>query len=180
MPRRLIKRFLPDHDRIRNHKHLRRFGARLHDPNLWHLNRRSVAGSTAVGLFCALLPVPFQMVLAAGGAIVFRVNLPVSVVLVWVTNPLTIPPVFYSTYRLGTWLLGVTPIAVHGKWSLDWLGREMWHIWEPLLLGSVVAGLLAALLGWASVRLLWRCYVLRMRRRRQRRRPLTATSASRN
>lgn len=180
MPKRLIKRYLPDHDSIRNHKHLRRFGTRLHDPNLWHLNRRSVAGSTAVGLFCALMPVPFQMVLAAAGAIMFRVNLPVSVVLVWLTNPLTMPPVFYSTYRLGAWLLGIPVTTGHGGWSLNGLAHEMLHIWEPLFLGSVVAGLAAALLGWVAVRLLWRCYVLRARKRRQRRRQLAASSGSRN
>ena len=65
MPRKLIKGLLPDSATLRRHPHLARFGARLHDPNLWHLNRRAISGAVAVGLFCALLPLPGQMLIAA-------------------------------------------------------------------------------------------------------------------
>ena len=58
MPKKLIKRYMPDHRQIREHKHLQLFGSLLHDPNLWHLNRRSAAGAFAVGLFVRLYPFP--------------------------------------------------------------------------------------------------------------------------
>jgi uncharacterized protein (DUF2062 family) len=48
-----------------------------------------------VGLFCAFIPVPFQMLLAAPSAIIFSANLPVSIALVWITNPITMPPIFF-------------------------------------------------------------------------------------
>jgi ABC-type glycerol-3-phosphate transport system substrate-binding protein len=69
MPKRLIKRWLPDQDKLKEHKHLRLFGKLLLDASLWHLNRRSAAGAFAVGLFMAWIPLPCQMLLAAGGAI---------------------------------------------------------------------------------------------------------------
>jgi len=51
MPKKFIKRFMPDHQQIRNHKTLNRvFGNLLHDPNLLHMNRRSVSGAFFVGL----------------------------------------------------------------------------------------------------------------------------------
>ena len=78
MPKKFIKRLMPNHRTIREHKHLRFLGSLLHDPNLWHLNRRSASGAFAVGLFMAWVPVPFQMLLGAIGAIAFRVNLPLS------------------------------------------------------------------------------------------------------
>ena len=65
MAKKLIRRFLPDAHKIRDHKHLRVFGTLLHDPNIWHLNRHSVAGAFAVGLFMAFVPMPLQMIPAA-------------------------------------------------------------------------------------------------------------------
>ena len=111
MPKKLIKRYMPDHNTIKNNKYLQIFGDLLHNPNLWHLNRRSVAKAFAVGLFFAFVPVPFQMVLAAGFAIIVHANLPLSVALVWITNPLSIPAIFYACYVVGTWLMdaGINP-----------------------------------------------------------------------
>lgn len=109
MPRRLFKRYMPDPASIREHKSLRFFGKLLHDPNLWHLNRHSVARAMGVGLFAALIPIPMQMLLAVALAIPVRGNLPIAVSLVWLTNPLTMPPVFFVTYMTGAWLMQLPP-----------------------------------------------------------------------
>ena len=169
MPKHLIKRFAPDHDSIRNHKQLRMFGRLLHDPNLWHLNRRSVSGAFAVGLFWAFIPVPIQMVLSAATAIPARVNLPISVALVWITNPLTIPPMFYFNYLVGTWILGTSSEQIEFELTVEYLTESMASIWQPLYLGSLVCGLIAAAVGYFSMRGLWRLYVVRhLRKRRER------------
>lgn len=164
MPRRIIKRYLPDHGKFREHPHLRRFGARLQDGNLWHLNRRSVSGGVALGLFCALLPLPLQMLIAGGLAIWLRVNLPISVALVWITNPLTMGPIWYVSYLIGAWLMGLPARDIHVELSLHSLLTTMHGVWKPLALGSVVLGTLLALLGFLLVRLSWRLYVLQQRR----------------
>ncbi len=179
MPRKLLRRWLPDHHKVREHPHLRRFGQRLTDPNLWHLNRRSAAAATAVGLFVAFIPVPAQMLIAASLAIACRVNLPISVALVWVTNPITMPPVLYVTYRLGCRLLGIDPGSPHFDLSLDTLAGLL-HIWEPLLLGSLVAGTVLAVLGYWIVRGLWSLHVRHhwSRVRRMRVRPAAPVPAA--
>lgn len=170
MPRKLIKRFAPDHDQIRNSRLLRVFGTLLHDPNLWHMNRRSVAGAFFWGLFWAAIPIPLQMVAAAASAMLCRVNLPIAVALVWLTNPLTMPPVFYFNYLCGSWLLR-KPVAVTDfQPSLEWFESVVAQIWEPLLAGSVLVGLVAGALGYAGMRGFWRWHVLHHFKKRQQQR----------
>ena len=58
MPKKFFRRFLPDSDTVRASKYLAWCGSWLHHPNLWHLNRHSVAGGVAIGLFAGLVPGP--------------------------------------------------------------------------------------------------------------------------
>ena len=107
MPKHFFRRYLPSPREVRHNRQLRlALGELLHDPNLWHLNRRSVSGAFAVGLFLAWIPLPIQMVSAGLLALLLRVNLPLAVVLVWITNPLTMGPMFWSAWWLGAWILG--------------------------------------------------------------------------
>lgn len=167
MPRRLIKRFTPDHETVRNHKYLKIFGALLHDPNLFHLNRRSVSGAFFVGLLCAFTPIFPQMLTAAALAIIFRVNLPISVALVWLTNPVTIPPMFYFCYMIGNWLLGTEPTIEQFKMDIKWFESILGQIWEPLLVGGVVTGLVVGGISYLVIRGLWRWYVINQYRKRK-------------
>lgn len=164
MPRRLIKRYLPDHRKIRENKYLKLFGERLHAPNLWHLNRRSVAGAMAMGVFVAFLPLPGQMLIAAALAIWFRINITLAVTMVWITNPFTIPPIFFCNYRVGVWLLDNEPKPFHFELSLHWLLNETSSIWVPLLTGSLVLGILLGTVTYGCIRLAWRLYIIYKRR----------------
>lgn len=159
MPKRLIKRYTPNHETIRNHKHLRIFGKLLHDPNLWHMNRRSVAGAFAVGLFWAFIPIPFQMIAAAATAIPARVNLTLAVALVWITNPITIPPMFYGAYLVGTKVLGRPMESGDFQPTMEWFTNSMSQIWLPLYLGSLICAIIAATLGYFTIRGLWRLQI---------------------
>ena len=104
--RRLLRKMLPGVREIRGHAFLRRvFGQPLLAPDLWHLGRSSVAWAVSIGLFMAWVPVPFQMILAAGAAILARCNLPVAVAMVWVSNPVTVAPLFFAAHKLGEWML---------------------------------------------------------------------------
>jgi hypothetical protein len=167
MPRHLIKRYTPDPAVLKKHKHLRYLGDWLHDENLWHLNRRSASGAVAAGLFWAMIPMPMQMLAAAFSAVLFRINLPISVALVWLTNPITMPPIFYASYVVGTWILG-TPAGVNEfHFTLEWIGSELNAIWKPLYLGSLVLGVLLGILGYCVMRLYWRWHVINRYRKRR-------------
>jgi len=172
MPKRFLRRYLPEHYKIKEHKHLRVFGNLLHSANLWHLNRHSVSRAFAFGLFCAFIPVPFQMLLAAGLAIIFSANLVLSVILVWISNPITIPPLFYFVYRIGAWVLNQPYKAIQFHLSIDWLSQQFSMIWQPLLIGSLICATASAVLGYWTIRLLWRVSVVISWRKRQKNRKI--------
>jgi uncharacterized protein (DUF2062 family) len=174
MHRHLIKRYTPSRAALKQHRFLRHLGTLLHDENLWHLNRRSVSGAFACGLFWAMIPIPIQMVTSALSAIFFRVNLPISVALVWITNPLTIPPVFYTNYLVGIWLLGTPASIGQFKLSVDWILAELNVIWKPLVLGSLVVAVILSATGYLVVRMYWRWNVLKKFRARSRPSPKTS------
>ena len=171
MPRKFFKRFMPSHTEVRGHKHLKIFGEVLHEPNLWHINRRSMAGAFAVGLFCAWVPIPSQMLLAAAAAILFRTNLPLSVVLVWISNPLTIPPMFYFAYLVGTWVIGQPPQDFEFQLSFDWLTSELTSSWKPFLIGCFILATGSGVLGYFVVSQLW-IYNVKKNRSKRKGKPL--------
>ena len=170
MPRRLFKRYMPDPTSIREHKSLRFLGTLLHDPNLWHLNRHSVARAMAVGLFAAFLPIPLQMLVAAALAIMVRGNIPIAVSLVWLTNPITMPVVFFFTYQTGAWLMDIPARHLPDELTWEWISGELSTMWQPFLLGSVVTGLVLGALAYCLTMMYWRWWVARQWRRRKKNR----------
>ena len=160
MPRKFIKRLMPDHETIKSHKSLQFLGDRLHEPNLWHLNRRSVSRAFAIGLFAAWFPGPGQMAIAAIAAFYCRANLPISVALVWITNPVTMPPMFYFSYRVGLWILQI-PEQGDFELNLNSILSSLDQIWFPLLFGSFIVGAVSSAIGYAGIQFAWRHFVIK-------------------
>lgn len=159
MPRKLIKRYLPDPKSVKENKFLSIFGKLIHDPQLWHLTRYSVSNAFVVGLFCAFIPVPFQMVIAAAGAVVFRANIVISIALCWITNPLTIPFLFGFAYLVGIWTLGDPTSDVQSQLSYQWFVDNLNVIWQPFLLGCFICAVVSAILGFITIRIFWRLHI---------------------
>lgn len=168
MPKKILQRYLPNPDKIKAIKSLQFLGDRLYQPNLWHLNRRSVSLAFAVGLFFAWIPTPTQMAMAAAGAFYFGANLPISVALVWITNPITMPPLFYFAYRLGIWMLDKPHFEV--EFSVDGVFSSMTDIGGPFLLGCLLVGCICSALGYVLVQLYWRCFITHQWKQRGQRR----------
>ncbi len=161
MPKAKLKKYLPDPETLKQHKHLQFLGERLHEPNLWHLNRRSVSMAFAVGLFAAWIPTPGQMAIAAVIAFYLRANLPISVALVWITNPLTMPPMFYFAYLVGLLALGHGAPDTDLEFTVDSVLSSLGEIGGPFLFGCLILGIISSAIGYFGMRLLWRFMVIR-------------------
>lgn len=167
MPRKTLKQWLPTPNRIRKIEALHVLGDWIYQGNLWHINRYSASMAFFVGIFVGFLPIPGQMVLAAILAVLLRCNMPLSVALVWITNPLTMPAIFYVSYRVGALLTDVPVQVAEFEMSMSWISARIGMLWKPLLLGSLLCGLLFGSLGYTVVNLLWRWRVARQWRRRK-------------
>jgi uncharacterized protein (DUF2062 family) len=101
------------------------------------------------------------MALAAIGAFYFRGNLPIAVGLVWLTNPVTMPPLFYFAYLVGLWVLNL-PSAT---FSVDAVLSG--GLWMPFLTGCLILGVLCATAGYFGIQGFWTYYVSKRWTRRQ-------------
>ena len=175
MSRQFFRRFTPSVHRIRKERSLRIFGALLHAPDLWHLNRGSVSRAFAIGLFWAMVPMPFQTIPAAASALWWRANLPLAVGATFISNPITFAPLMYGAYRLGRWSLHRLPPPPEFDPSWEWLRTNLADAWLPLYAGSLMIAVASSVIGYWAVRGFWRWNVGRHWRRRKTRR-LNATA----
>jgi len=171
MARKLISKYLPHPHLITENRLIKLLGPRLHDPSLWHINRKSFSGAIAVGVFCSFMPIPLQMLLAAIIAIVFRFNILVAVPTVWISNPLTFAPIFYFCYRIGAAILDTPTENFSFELSLDWLTTGLLDIWQPFLLGCLVVGTVSAIFSYMLMQFLWRYHLLTRIKNRKFRKP---------
>lgn len=67
-----------------------------------------IAVGIAVGVFVGLTPtVGFQMVIAVAVAAALRANKVVCIPMVWITNPVTLVPIYAACFRIGSALTGL-------------------------------------------------------------------------
>ncbi len=170
MPKRTLKQFSPSPARLRSIKSLKLLGEWIYAPSLWHITRYSASMAFFVGPFVAFMPIPGQMVLAAFLAYRLRCNLPLSVGLVWISNPATMPAIFFLSYKVGAMLINVPMQELEFELSFTWLMQGMRDIWKPFLLGCLSCGLIAGALGYTTINLLWRRRVVKAWQRRKLRR----------
>ena len=164
MPKKIIKNWLygaKDRLRIDYPRWLQPF---LDHPNLFHLNRNSISRAVGVGIFCAFIPLPIQTLITMFMCLIVGANLPLAVIVIWISNPITIPPMFFLTYKLGSLLLDREVMSFSVSLSWDWFSRLGEEILVPLFVGSFLSGLVLGIVGYRLVLFLWRWKSLRIGR----------------
>ena len=174
MLKKRLRKWIPTPGRLRQHRSLRIFGSWVEDSNLWLLSRHTTAKAFAIGLYCAMLPVPGQMIISVALAIIFTANVPLSFSLIFLTNPLTMPAIYYAAYKLGTWVLGTEPLEIQFEASWTWFVQSLDDIWWPLLMGSQIMGVIFGVLGYWMIDSLWRNAIRRQWQARHSRRARSA------
>ncbi|MHB1373960.1 MAG: DUF2062 domain-containing protein [Thauera sp.] len=183
----MLERFLPTRDAITQSRMLRWLGPRIHDPLLWHVNRRSVARGVAMRVFFGLMIPIAQIPAAAIASLLLRGNLWIAAVSTLVSNPLTYGPLYYFAYRLGAGVIGKhTPADLTADnveqpmRMIESLGQAWtWitGIGQPLLLGMLMMAVTGSIIAYWGAQLFWRMRVTSKWRRLRRERRLRAAEA---
>lgn len=129
----------------------------------WAIKLRStpnaIAGGLGLGTFIAFTPtMGIQLILAVLAATLLNFNRPAAIIPVWITNPVTVAPIYTFNYWLGCRLWDGPPLSEVSEVFLD-IGRTMAHLefWDidkqllavlhmgrdvliPLFLGSLIIG----------------------------------------
>lgn len=185
--RRYFRSKLPNPNDFANGPIVRILGPGVLHPGLWTLSRRSVAGAVAAGLFCGMLPAPFQTISAAVVALFLKVNLPLACLVTLYTNPLTMLPLYFLALRLGVFLFAELDLPLPGQASglaqsslpppPDFHFMEPWAstlalvdwglgLGWPLAVGVLALGSLFAVVGYLLIWTGWSFTVWRSRQRR--------------
>jgi len=145
-----IRRYLPTASEIQQIRYLHIFGDSLKHPELWHFTRQSTAKGVAIGLFCAFLPMPFEMAVAIFIACLMRGNLPLAIGGVWISNPITWLPLYTPPYLLGSRIIGIEAVALKDLTGLD-VSMHYLALW----LGCLIFGTVIALASHFTISLIW-------------------------
>jgi uncharacterized protein (DUF2062 family) len=156
MPRRVFKKFAFKRHELSKKWFLTPFRHMLHDHRLWGIRRKTVVPAFSLGIFVAFMPFPGHMLTAALLALALRVNIPVATLSTFFSNPLTMGPIYYFSYVVGVDLLRIPPAPFEFEMSMEWVTHQFVSIWQPMLLGCVLVGAIAALIGFVLLDVLWR------------------------
>jgi len=124
--------------------------------------RKMIARGVFLGIFIAFIPMPMQMAATLLFTPFFRFNVPIAIAMCWITNPLTMPPIYYIEYLTGSFLLGIEPEPV--QMTLEWFSANISKIFIPLYTGALFYSILGSIGGYYLVNWLWKKSVINERK----------------
>jgi len=131
---------------------------------LLSINRKMVSRAILVGMFIAMIPMPMQMLAVVLVSPFFRFNVPIGVSLVWITNPFTMPFIYYIEYMTGNFLLMQEGVS-NMQMSLDWFTENIDDIFIPLYVGTFFYSTIFSIGGYYLVNFLWIASVKKEKRK---------------
>jgi uncharacterized protein (DUF2062 family) len=123
-----------------------------------------VAMGMAVGVFVAVTPtIPFHTAIAVAMAFALKASKPAAVIGVWFSNPITIPPLYYGSYKLGMLMLGRSDSLDSSVLSLMEMLKQGMDITIAMIIGGAVLGIVPAIASYFVTR----HFVRKLRARRR-------------
>lgn len=126
-------------------------------------NRKMISRGVLIGLFIAFIPMPMQMAAVLLFVPFVKFNVPIALAMCWLSNPITMPPMYYIEYLTGSFILGIKPEPV--KMTLEWFSSNIDKIFIPLYFGTAIFSIIGSIGGYYLVNYLWKLSVDRDRKK---------------
>ncbi|MBL0687614.1 MAG: DUF2062 domain-containing protein [Sulfurospirillum sp.] len=117
------------------------------------INRKSITRGLALGVFWAFIPMPMQMLAIVFSTLIFRFNVPVALGTVWLSNPVTMPFIYYIEYMTGNFLLGGDTLDI--ELTTKWFSAHIDAVLIPLYVGTFFYSTIVSTLIYYSSNWLW-------------------------
>jgi len=114
-------------------------------------DKEMVSRAVFIGMFIAFIPMPMQMMTVFLISPFIKFNVPIAFAICWITNPITMPFIYFLEYSLGSYILG-TPINNNLTFTLD----EISQIIMQLYYGAFVLSITTATLSYFGIRSIWK------------------------
>jgi len=122
-------------------------------PEYLSTNRKMISRGVLIGLFIAFIPMPMQMAAVLLFMPFVRFNVPIALAMCWLSNPITMPPMYYMEYLTGSFLLGIQPEPV--EMTLEWFKNNLDKIFIPLYFGTAVYSIFGSITAYFAVNYFW-------------------------
>jgi len=67
----------------------------------------------------------------------------------------------YFAYLFGNYVLNLEPVYKEFELNTEWIMSAMGNIWEPLIVGTLIIGVVSSILGYYIMHILWRLHAYR-------------------
>ena len=123
-------------------------------PEYLSTSRKMVVRALTLGIFIAFIPMPMQMAAILAFMPLFKFNVPLGLAMCWLSNPFTMPPMYYMEYLTGSFFLGVEPERV--QMTLEWFSNNLDNIFIPLYTGALFYSVVGASLIYWIINHFWK------------------------
>jgi uncharacterized protein (DUF2062 family) len=117
------------------------------------VNRKAITKGLLVGIFWGFIPMPFQMLAVLAMTPIIKFNIPIAITMVWLSNPITMPFMYYMEYLTGTFVLGMPHLSV--ELTMHWFEDNLGNIFIPLYTGTLIYAILVSAAVYFGVNWLW-------------------------
>ena len=118
------------------------------------VNRRMITRGVGIGLFWGFIPMPMQMLAVMATTPFIRFNVPIAISMVWLSNPFTMPPMYYMEYLTGNFILGREGID-DIELTMEWFTEHFQDILVPLYTGTAFYSIIVSSIIYVILNRLW-------------------------